>query len=127
MNKETEKLLNLINIQQKEIKVMENQILAGFIVNLALLVIIVLSLLKLFLWKVNIKNENKEFCRIKFREVWSMEKEEVKNDKTATKLKNYVIEHGEDMMKTLIELFEFQENIKFINTKIYNLNKKEST
>lgn len=56
-----------------------------------------------------------------------MEKEEVKNDKTATKLKNYVIEHGEDMMKTLIELFEFQENIKFINTKIYNLNKKEST
>lgn len=70
MNKETEKLLNLINIQQKEIKVMENQILAGFIVNLVLLVIIVLSLLKLFLWKVNIKNENKEFCRIKFREVW---------------------------------------------------------
>lgn len=60
MNKETEKLLNLINIQQKEIKVMENQILAGFIVNLVLLVIIILSLLKLFLWKVNIKNENKE-------------------------------------------------------------------
>ncbi len=49
MNKETEKLLNLINIQQKEIKVMENQILAGFIVNLVLLVIIILSLLKLFL------------------------------------------------------------------------------
>ncbi len=56
-----------------------------------------------------------------------MEKEEVKNVETAAKLKNYVIEHGEDMMKTLIELFEFQENIKFINTKIYNLNKKKST
>ncbi len=49
MNKEVERIINLINIQQKEIKVMENQILAGFIVNLVLLVIIVLSLLKLFL------------------------------------------------------------------------------
>jgi hypothetical protein len=49
MNKEIERIINLINIQQKEIKVMENQILAGFIVNLVLLVIIVLSLLKLFL------------------------------------------------------------------------------
>lgn len=56
-----------------------------------------------------------------------MEKNEVKNDETATKLKNYVIERGEDMMKTLIELFEFQESIKFVNTKIYNLNKKKST
>lgn len=52
-----------------------------------------------------------------------MKNKEVKNDETATILKNYVIEHGEDMLKTLIELFEFQENIKFINTKIYNLNK----
>lgn len=47
-----------------------------------------------------------------------MKNKEVKNDETATKLKNYAIEHAEDMVKTLIELFEFQENIKFINTKI---------
>lgn len=87
MNKETEKLLNLINIQQKEIKVMENQILAGFIVNLVLLVIIVLSLLKLFLWKVNIKNENKEFCRIKFREVWWWKKMKSKMMKQLPNLK----------------------------------------
>lgn len=56
-----------------------------------------------------------------------MKKDEVKNDETATKLKNYVIEHGEDMMKTLIELFEFQENIEFVNTKICNLNRTQST
>lgn len=56
-----------------------------------------------------------------------MKSKEVKNVETVAKLKNYIIEHGEDMMKTLIELFEFQESIKFVNTKIYNLNKKKST
>lgn len=44
-----------------------------------------------------------------------------KDDKTTIELRNYVKKHGEDMMKTLIELFEFQENIKFINTKIIKL------
>ena len=43
----------------------------------------------------------------------------VKNeDKTATNLKEYFKENIEDVMKYLIELYEFQENIKFINTKI---------
>lgn len=45
MNKETEKILNLINIQQKEIRIIERQILIVLIANLALLVIVVLSLL----------------------------------------------------------------------------------
>lgn len=45
MKKETEKLLNLINIQQKEIKIMERQILIVLIADLALLAIAVLSLL----------------------------------------------------------------------------------
>lgn len=49
MNKETEKLLNLINIQQKEIKNMERQILIVLIVDLALLTIAVLSLITSFL------------------------------------------------------------------------------
>lgn len=45
MNKETEKILNLINTQQEEIKAMGIQTLAVIIVNLILLVIVVLSLL----------------------------------------------------------------------------------
>lgn len=52
-----------------------------------------------------------------------MKKEGVKNDETATKLKNLFIERGEEIMKYLLELYEFQENIKFINTQITNLNK----
>lgn len=45
MNKEIEKLLSLINIQQKEIKIMERQILIVLIADLALLAIVILSLL----------------------------------------------------------------------------------
>ena len=45
MNKEVERIINLINIQQKEIKVMERQILIVLIADLALLTIAVLSLL----------------------------------------------------------------------------------
>lgn len=52
-----------------------------------------------------------------------MKKNEVKNDKTATKLKKLFVERGEEIMKYLLELYEFQENISFINTKISNLNK----
>lgn len=46
-------------------------------------------------------------------------KEEVKNEKeNATNLKEYFKNNIEDVMKYLIELYEFQEDIKFINTKI---------
>lgn len=48
-----------------------------------------------------------------------MKNNEVKNEnKKDTNLKSYFENHIEDIAKTLIELFEFQENIKFINTKI---------
>lgn len=49
-----------------------------------------------------------------------------KDNKTTIKLRNYVKEHDEDIIKTLIELFEFQENIKFVNTKIIKLDIAES-
>lgn len=52
-----------------------------------------------------------------------MKNNEVKNEETATKLKKLFVEQGEEIMKYLLELFEFQENIKFVNTKITNLNK----
>lgn len=48
-----------------------------------------------------------------------MENNEVKNEnETATNLKEYFKNNIEDVMKHLIELYEFQEDIKFINTKI---------
>lgn len=46
---------------------------------------------------------------------------EVKNEKEDTNLKNYFKEHIDDIMKYLIELYEFQEGIKFINTKIEHI------
>lgn len=54
-----------------------------------------------------------------------MKNEEIKKDESVAKLKELFVERGEEVLKTLIELFEFQEGIKFVNTKIYNLNKKE--
>lgn len=41
-----------------------------------------------------------------------------KNDETATSLKEYFKDNITDIMKYLIELYEFQEGIKFVNTKI---------
>lgn len=44
---------------------------------------------------------------------------EVKNEnENATNLKEYFKNNIEDVMKYLIELYEFQEDITFINTKI---------
>lgn len=47
---------------------------------------------------------------------------EVKNeDKIATNLKEYFKENIDDVMRYLIELYEFQEDIKFVNTKIIHI------
>lgn len=47
---------------------------------------------------------------------------EVKNEnEKATNLKEYFRNNIEDVMKYLIELYEFQEDIKFINTKIEHI------
>lgn len=47
-----------------------------------------------------------------------MKEKEVQSAKEATNLKEYFKNNIESVAKTLIELFEFQENIEFVNTKI---------
>ncbi len=50
-----------------------------------------------------------------------MKNKEVKNEEEATNLKEYFKKNIDDVMKYLIELFEFQEDIKFVNTKINHI------